>query len=75
MTINFSKVDFELLPTDDLSGVSDDGKECLRLVTDEKLSYKATADKLGISIGTVKSRINRARLRIVNKRGAVIQRI
>lgn len=49
--------------------LSDEQREVLLLVCVEDLSYAATADLLGIPIGTVMSRLARARLNLASRVG------
>lgn len=49
--------------------LSDDQREVLLLVCVEDLSYADTAELLGIPIGTVMSRLARARMNLANKVG------
>jgi len=46
------------------SALPRDQRETLRLVTIEGMTYEQTADLLGVNIGTVKSRLSRARARL-----------
>ena len=65
---DFRKQDFKLLDTDDTSNVSNDKMECLRLYSTDNLNYETIAGKMGVAVGTVKSRINRARHQILKNR-------
>ena len=67
---NHPAQDFELFPTDDehLQKLSDDAREMLELATNDGLKYRAIADITGAKIGTVKSKINRARTKILQMR-------
>lgn len=47
-----------------LGGLSDDHRFALVMVDVEGFQYEEAANSLGVSIGTVKSRINRARARM-----------
>jgi len=75
ITINHPKnhpaKDFELYPSDEkhLRKLSENAREMLDLAT-EGLNYGAIADITGTKIGTIKSRINRARTRILKMRAA-----
>jgi hypothetical protein len=61
--------DFKLVPADDLSAIASDRLELLRLYEGGS-NYEAIALAKTIPVGTVKSRINRARLRILAQRAA-----
>jgi len=69
---NHPAQDFALFPTDDehLQKLSDDAREMLELATNDGLKYRAIADITGAKIGTVKSRINRARVKVLEMRAA-----
>ncbi len=47
-----------------LDGLPDIERDVLLLVAWEQLSYAETASALGIPLGTVRSRLNRARFRV-----------
>jgi RNA polymerase sigma-70 factor (ECF subfamily) len=49
---------------DCLGGLSDDHRLAMVMVDVEGYQYDETADSIGVSIGTIKSRINRARARM-----------
>jgi len=65
--------DFELFPSDEpyLRKLSDDVREILEFATVDGYNYDAIADLTGAKIGTIKSRINRARTQILKMRAAV----
>lgn len=75
-TINHPKnhpaKDFALYLSDapHLSKLSEDVREMLELATNDGLNYGAIADITGAKMGTIKSRINRARTRILKLRAA-----
>jgi DNA-directed RNA polymerase specialized sigma24 family protein len=75
-TINHPKnnpaKDFKLYDSDDrhLCKLSKNAREILELATNEGLNYGAIADITGAKMGTIKSRINRARTRILKMRAA-----
>jgi RNA polymerase sigma-70 factor (ECF subfamily) len=52
-----------------LKSLSDQQREALILVTAEGLSYEEAAEICGCAVGTVKSRINRARARLADLLG------
>jgi RNA polymerase sigma factor (sigma-70 family) len=56
----------ELWPrvADALDGLSDGERDALLLFAWEELSYEETAAALGVPVGTVRSRLNRARARL-----------
>jgi RNA polymerase sigma-70 factor (ECF subfamily) len=56
MVLRTAEDAFATLPTDQ--------RETLRLVAIEGMTYEKTADLLGVNIGTVKSRLSRARARL-----------
>ena len=47
-----------------LARLSDDQREALILVGAEGFSYEETAEICGCAVGTIKSRVNRARVRL-----------
>lgn len=49
-----------------LDKINPDYKICLLLKENEKMSYEEIASILGINIGTVRSRINRAKIKLIN---------
>lgn len=52
-----------------LSLLSEDQREALILVGAEGFSYEETAEICGCAVGTIKSRFNRARVRLVELMG------
>jgi RNA polymerase sigma-70 factor, ECF subfamily len=52
-----------------LTALNDDQRELLRLVCIEELSYKEVSQQLGVPMGTVMSRLARARLRLAEVAG------
>ncbi len=54
---------------DALEVLSEEERETLLLVALAELSYEETAETLGVPIGTVRSRVNRARKRLRTQRG------
>jgi len=69
---NHPAKDFELYPSDEkhLRKLSENAREILELATNDGLNYGAIADITGAKMGTIKSRINRARTRILKMRAA-----
>ncbi len=49
-----------------LKGLPPDQREALLLIAAEGLSYDEVAEITGVAVGTVKSRVNRARTRLAN---------
>lgn len=52
-----------------IAALPDDQRAVLMLVTVDGLSYQETAEALGIPMGTVMSRLSRARIRLANQLG------
>jgi RNA polymerase sigma-70 factor (ECF subfamily) len=69
---NHPAQDFTLFSTDEehLQKLSSDAREMLELATLDGLAYGTIADLMGVKIGTVKSRINRARVKVLEMRAA-----
>ena len=47
-----------------LAGLPDGDRDVVLLIAWEQLTYQETAEALGIPVGTVRSRLNRARARL-----------
>ncbi|HEY7105237.1 MAG TPA: RNA polymerase sigma factor [Acidimicrobiia bacterium] len=62
----------ELWPrvADAITGLPEEERDALILFVWEGLSYEQVADALGVPVGTVRSRLNRARMRMRELRGA-----
>jgi len=61
--------DFVLKDDDDFSGVNPHGADCIRLRYIGRHKYEVIASMLQIPLGTVRSRINRAKAQILANRG------
>lgn len=66
-----ANTDFQLLPSDDLAVIRRQAtRDLLVAFKEQNASYAQLAQSFGIPIGTVKSRLNRARKYILRNRKA-----
>ena len=67
--MKFETTDFWLKPASAMERLFPDQREALILVGAEGLSYEEVAGICGVAIGTIKSRVNRARNRLAELLG------
>jgi RNA polymerase sigma-70 factor, ECF subfamily len=73
-TVEQENISTRELLTQALEELPDDQRQCVVLIDIQQLDYQQAADFLGVPVGTVRSRLSRARLKLAGKLAGALER-